>query len=202
MVCSLLVEEYCAQRSLDQYKKVRESATRLGLWEIVRKNLLHYLETGILPWNNKGGNWPMELTGLVHFEKDTYFRPPFTNDLIEIALLEKRTKDVLFWYEKAGSRYHGHPSDIIAEALKMEYPDKAIAIWKDIVDEHTMVANVRQYPEAVEYLEKIKEFLTLKKRDQEWAPYLAEFRARHKAKKRLMELVDGMEGERRRIIDT
>jgi len=77
---------------------------------------------------------------------------------------------------------------------------KAIAIWKQAAQAHIALANVKAYETAAAYLRKVHCVLKKQKREPEWKTYLAELRHSHARKRRLLEILDGIEG--RRIIET
>ncbi len=60
----------------------------------------------------------------------------------------------------------------------------------------------RAYQEAVPYLRKVRDVLTLSRREGEWQEYLAVLRQKNSRRPRCLEELDRLEGGRRRIIDS
>jgi uncharacterized Zn finger protein len=123
--------------------------------------------------------------------------------LIELAMEEKRPHDVLRWYDDGreagrvprGGRRMG-PVELeeeIAEAVASSHPDRAIDIFVKTADSVASETNTRTYPEAGRLLKRARRVLEENGRIEEWRSTLDNFRHKHRRKRRLMEVLDGLE---------
>jgi uncharacterized Zn finger protein len=102
---------------------------------VVRSRLKAYLETGSLPWDDP--KWPLPSTKLNPPERNRHDRFPLLSHLVAIAIYEKAADQVIRWYDqlvKQDRGGFGGSDDRVAEAVKKEYPDRAVAIWKKIAE--------------------------------------------------------------------
>jgi uncharacterized Zn finger protein len=74
------------------------------------------------------------------------------------------------------------------------HPDRALAMWKEMAEGHIAVTNVRAYETAAGHLRKVHRTLKKLKREAEWKTYLADLKEDNKRKRRLVEILDGLEG--------
>ena len=123
--------------------------------------------------------------------------------LIDIAIDEKQPDKVLHWYDqrqKTNTRTYGwgygFDEDRIAQAVVGAYPDRAIAMWKQIAETQIAQTNVRSYETAASYLRKIQPVLKKLKRESEWKAYLAGLRQANIRKPRCVEILDRLENRR------
>ena len=124
--------------------------------------------------------------------------------LIDIAIDEKQPDKVLRWYDqrkKPTARaydwgYGYFNEDRIAQAVVEAYPDRAIAMWKEIAETQIAQTNVQAYETAASYLRKIQAVLKKRKKEQEWKAYLATLRQANLRKPRCVEILDRLENRR------
>jgi len=192
--------------------ELQKAAKRAGVEAEVRAGAFSYLETGILPQTKKPTKktssvpaWPLpecEVKGMNERRETT---APMINALIDIAIAEKRPDDVLRWYDQQEPRkipawgYSGSDEDRIATAVVGTYPDRAIAVWKKLVESQLVHAEVRAYETAAIYLRKIYNACTKHGQGQEWKTYLATLRQAHLRRPRLVQILDSLTG--RPIVD-
>jgi len=196
VVAALQAEEFVRRPSRQAFIECKKACDRIKAWPGVREYLLHYLEKGTLPWKQK--NWPLPESGLDRPEVDRRSRFPLVNDLIDLAILEKKPDQVLRWYDKRPKDrfgWYGVDEDAIAAAVQVHAPDRAVAIWKSKAER--LIAQVKPgaYQKAAIYLQKAAEVLHRGKKSAEWESYLKELRQRHFRKRRLMEILDGLVGK-------
>lgn len=123
--------------------------------------------------------------------------------MIAIAIHERRNNDVLRWYKQQNKRggwgvdYQG---ETVAAAVQETHPDEALAIWKRGAISQIAVTKPAAYQMAGAYLEKMKVVYQRIGRLAEWERFLAELRAENARKPRLIEVLDGLEGKRSRIL--
>jgi uncharacterized Zn finger protein len=161
----------------------------------VCESLLRYLETGGLPWIQKG--WPLPESGLARPDTDQRIRFPLVGNLIDIAILEKKPDQVLKWYDqrsKGRSGWLGVDEDAIADAVQAHAPDRAVGIWKNKAERLIAQVKPSAYQEAVKFLRKAGEVMSIQKQQAEWEQYLKSLREAHVRKRRLLEILDGLEG--------
>jgi uncharacterized Zn finger protein len=127
-----------------------------------------------------------------------------TDVLIDIAISEKKTEEVLRWHNAAksarGARGFGHSRhEEVAKAVVAKYPDQAIAIWKQLGENQIGLTNPNAYRAAASYLRKIHEVLKRLHRDKEWHELLGSLRSMHARKRKFIEILNGLDGKR--IVD-
>jgi uncharacterized Zn finger protein len=219
--------EFFDRPSLDSYLKLKKAASKSGNWPKVRKAVLLYLEKGVRPDNpqktaapekgrrgkkkpTKSSNdasrstagWPLPSTGLPIPSRGSWDSFPETDALIDIAIEEKRNDDVLKWYASSRKlRHGGHGKAIpVAEAVKETHPETAVTIWKEVVAGFIAQTQPAAYQKAKPYLKKMRALYKRIDETQEWEDYISDLRKRYKRKRRLMEVLDSLEG--RRIIES
>ena len=123
---------------------------------------------------------------------------PLIADLIEIAIFEKKPDQVLRWYDQRPERrfgWHGVDQDTIATAVQFHAPDRAVDLWKKKAEQ--LIARVKPsaYQDAAKYLRKAAKVMIREKKQIEWERYLKGLRAEHFRKRRLIEVLDGLDGK-------
>ena len=199
LVASFRALEFFHSPGLNSYKELQEAAKVIRLWPTIRKAIFHYLETGEHPSINH--SWPLPNCGLTLPAPRIQPLFPDTQTLIDIAIEEKRPDDVLKWYKVQKKEYNRVSSndDHVAEALKTTYPDTSLEIWRVLAESHIAVVKPSAYQTAAIYLRKMKNLYQTISRPMDWKQYLSQLRATQKAKRRLMQILDSLEG--RKIID-
>src|SRR5262249_33053829 len=123
---------------------------------------------------------------------------PYHDVLLELALLEKRPDDVLRWYDeltrsKNRTAYWGDVSDErVADAVAATHPDRALAIYKRIVEKLIARTSPSSYQAAAPTMRKIRGMVSA----AEWKAYVANLRQTHARKRRLMEVLDRLDDSR------
>jgi len=202
-VTAFRAEDFLGLPSLQAYEDMKKAAERAKVWPLVREGALRYLETGKLPQTDP--SWPLPQTGVA---KDTDYRrekPPMIHTLIDIAIAEKQTDDVLRWYDSRKSakdvywRWDSYQEDGIAGAVADQYPDRALAIWNKLAEREIALIKPKAYEAAAVYLRKVRDLLRKLKREGEWKKHLSELRQANARKTRLLEILNRLEG--RRIVE-
>lgn len=193
---ALQVYEFVAGPSESTFAAVEKAAVKIKLWPVVRSRLMAYLETGALPWDST--QWPLPPTKLDRPEKGRNVRFPLIPELIDVAIYEKKPDQVIRWYDqRAKQTYGGYGVDVdrVAEAVKKDYPERAVAIWKKIAEGEIAQVKPRAYQTAATYLKKIARLLKEKNKGKEWAGYLKKLRQVHARKSSLLAVLDTLEGK-------
>ncbi|HUV12694.1 MAG TPA: hypothetical protein VMY18_03565, partial [Acidobacteriota bacterium] len=196
VVAAMQVEEFVRRPSRKAFTECKKACARVKAWPNVRESLLRHLENGDLPWEQEG--WPLPESGLVQPDAEQRNRFPLIHHLIDIAILEKKPDQVLRWYdERPKSRFgwYGVDEDNIATAIQTHAPDRAVTIWKDKAERLIAQVKPSAYQEAAKYLRKAAKVMSREKRLAEWEAYLKELREEHHRKRRLIEILDGLDDE-------
>ena len=203
-------DDFFSNPSLHTFQELCKSAQKAKVRPAVEAWARYFLETGHLP-RTKGrkrkgepnDKWPLPKT---EFEKDIHpSEVPMIHLLIELAIAEKKPTEVLKWYDIKPSTigyswgYMYTSSLDVAQAIKEKYPDRAIAIWKELAESEISRVEVSGYQKAGTYLREVRDTLKRLNREKEWEAYLSELRNENKRRPRCLEVLDGLAGKR--IID-
>ena len=195
-VAAMQAEEFVRRPSRQSFKDCKKAAGKVKAWPEVRESLLQYLQKGEPPWQQKG--WPLPESGLDVPEPERKDRFPLVNELIEMAILEKRPERVLYWYDQLPNKRHGWygvDDEAIAAAVQTHAPDRAVAIWKSKAERLIARIKPKAYQEAGKYLRKAAMVMVKERRQEEWDRYLQSLRTRHSRKTRLMEVLDSLDNK-------
>ena len=195
-VAAMQAEEFVRRPSRQAFTDCQKASGRVKAWPNARAYLLGYLESGKLPWKQK--SWPLPESGLSRPRTDRDERFPKIDVLIDIAILEKKPDQVLRWYDqrpKGRFGWYGVDEDAIATAVQAHAPDRAVAIWKNKAERLIAQVKPSAYQEAAKYLRKASKVMRREKKLAEWESYLKELREQHLRKRRLIEILDGLEGK-------
>lgn len=195
-VAAMQAEEFVRDPSRDTFTDCKKAAGKIKAWPKVRGRLLAYLKSGTLPWEQKG--WPLPESGLDRSETFRGRRFPMLNDLIDICILENKPDQVLHWYDRLPKNrfgWHSADEDAIATAVQVHAPDRAVAIWKNKAERLIGQVKPSAYREAAVYLRKAGKVMAREKKVTDWDRYLKELRAEHNRKRRLLEILDGLDGK-------
>jgi uncharacterized Zn finger protein len=116
---------------------------------------------------------------------------------------EKRNDDVLRWYGQAGKRggyWQDHQGEAVAAAVQETHPDEALAIWLRSAKTQIAMTKPAAYQMAGTSLAKMKAVYQRTGRLAEWDRLVATLRAENARKPRMIEVLDGLEGKRSRIL--
>jgi uncharacterized Zn finger protein len=194
VVTALQVEEFVQRPSLQAFTDCRKAGGKAKAWPQVRESLLRYLETGELPWKQQ--DWPLPESGLEHPDADQPNRFPLIRDLIDIAILEKKPDQVLKWYDQRLKGRFGCAwldEDAIADAVQVHAPEQAVAIWKNKAERLIAQVQPNAYQEAAKFLHQAGVVMAKQKNQAEWEQYLERLRETHARKRRLLEILDGLD---------
>jgi uncharacterized Zn finger protein len=202
-VAAFRTEDFLQSPSLHTFQDMKKAAEKAKVWPEVRAAALLYLETGKLPPSDH--SWPLSETGVKENRENRKNEFPMTDVLIDIAIEEKRVDDVLRWYDQLKSKKQifwggdSYQEDKIAGAVVDLYPDRAIALWKNLAEKQIALTQPKAYETAAVYLRKVHHFLKKLERENEWKDYLLQLRQTNARKKRLIQILDRLDS--RRIID-
>lgn len=206
-IAAYRAEEFFEHPSPQTYTNLRKAADKLNCWDAVRLHALKYLETGRPPARtNRGGKtpaWPLpppEVAFPADRSRRFAGRFPDLDMLIDIAVLEKRNDDVVTLYrrlQKDKPRFHAlETGETVARAVARSHPDVALEIWKKIADKLIAEVKPSAYVRAARYLRDMRKVYRDTGRTAEWQKLLDELRRKHKAKRRLMKVLDGLSNKK------
>lgn len=199
-----LVAAYRAQDFFDRpssrdYQELRKAAEKAQCWPAVRNAVLRYLETGQNPalghLEGKKSGWPLpspEVEPPTTSRRKVYQRFPDIETLIDIAILEKRLDDVVNLYQRLrkAKRWGWTTDKTVAKAVADTHPDLALAIWAELVNRLIDQVKPKAYEEAAVYLRLMKKVYARNHRLKDWQKLLEGLRREHKAKRRLIGILD------------
>jgi uncharacterized Zn finger protein len=206
---AIKADEFFTHPSINYYKELKKACDKAKTWAIVRSSVILFLNTGKRP---KAGSpdWPLPDSGIAPRARSSYLKPPFTIELIEIALYEKDIDEALRLYCNGNERkrkdhsswkfdWRDSISEQIAQAAKEKYPDFSIDIWKHIADHHIKLTNSKEYTIAMTYLNRIQKVMKKNGQEKAWGEYIATIKQKNIRKIRLVEMLGSLTGKR--IID-
>ncbi len=203
-VAAFGAEDFIQSPSLHTFQDMKKAAEKAKVWPEVRAAALLYLETGKLPPSEPP--WPLPETGVKEDRETKKSEFPMADVLIDIAIEEKRPEEVLRWYDQRKSKKQifwggdSYQEDKVAGAVVTLYPDRAIAIWKNLAEKQIALTKPKAYETAAVYLRKVHHFLKKLERENEWKDYLLQLHQANARKSKLIEIFSRLEG--RRIVDS
>jgi uncharacterized Zn finger protein len=202
-VAALRADEFFREPSLPTFQALQKAPQRAGVGPTVRAAAMHYLETGTCPQPSTP-SCPLPESRLHKTSERPWTQAPMIDTLIDIAIAEKRPDDVLRWYDQGtprsrGWEYSGFADDRVAEAVEGTYPDRAVAIWKQLAEQQIALTKPKAYEEAARYLRKVHRVLKQLGKEPDWQGYLVALRRANERKRRLVQVLDILAG--RRIIE-
>ncbi|MGH8068941.1 MAG: SWIM zinc finger family protein [Candidatus Entotheonellia bacterium] len=210
-VAAMHADDFFQHPTLQAFQESQKAAERADVWPAVRSGAMYYLETGKFPQPSQRAAkdrtippWPLPASGLTDHTDRQHLRFPIIDTLIAIAIAEKRPDEILRWYDQrqpggGGWGWGGIRDDQIAETIAQSYPERALDIWKKLAEACIAQTQTRAYEQASAYLRKQRDLLKQLGRTREWQSYLTDLRQANVRKKRLLELLDDLEGLR--IVD-
>lgn len=207
LVASYRAEDFFARPSIETYVDLRKVAETMDAWVVVRNAILVFLQDGKRPSvkNSGDSSWPLPAPEVKRPESSGGVRAtrfPDRDMLIEIAILEKRLDDAVKVYNEYtdARRWDYGVDELLAKAVAASHPDTALQIWQSIAEGLIDQVKPKAYQEAAKYLRKMHKVYKQTNRLTDWQALIMNIRTRHKAKRRLMEVLDGL-GESRKLVD-
>ena len=209
-VTALETEEFFRLPQMNSYIGMRDAAKKVGKWQEIREAALRYLKTGELPASQEKIKDEFSIfpgilpkTSLLETGFERKIKPPVLDLLIKIAILERNPDEVIHWYEELKNskgdteKYWNSISESdIANAVRNNYPEVAIEIWKKLAEELISEAKVNAYEEASAYIRKIKETSEASGKKKEWKTYLQQIKESNRRKRKLIDILDRLGEDR------
>jgi uncharacterized Zn finger protein len=202
------------------FDKLMAAAAKADCQESVRRFAQQFLETGISPINviavKKGASkirladgWPLPIPGYLmplmqpNDERRGSAGPHF-DVLIDVAIADQRTDDVLHWYdrlcapEKGSTRGNswsgpGAYADRVAEAVAATHPHRALDIYRQRVNQNLAEASISAYETVASYLRRMRPIMKSLDCELNWMQLVGDIRLQHRNRPRFMEILDKLE---------
>ena len=222
-VAALRAEEFFGRPTVAAFKTLEKAADKAGRGPEARAAALHFLETGVRPTpapDSAAPTRPRRPTARrVPVSRDAQRsagltdnapaeeRGPHLEVLLDLAVEEKRPDDVLHWYDRIVARRKASPygsggdhlAGRVADAVALTHPDRALTLYRKVVEGQIALTSPSAYDAALPYLRKVRDLLLRLGRDAEWPRYVGEIRDANRRKRRLLEALDRLES--RPIVD-
>ena len=197
-VAAVRAEAFFYEPTYPAFRDLMEAARRAGVRDKVRDAAMRYLIGGERPPAGSGvipGVLPDTGVGVRAPRRES--TAPVADTLIEIAIAEERSDEILHWYDrwKEDRIDHYRRQDRVADAVVDAYPERANAIWREKAERLIAEARPRSYEESLRYLRRLRSHMET----PEWEEYLGELRHKHARKRRFLEVLDHVED--RRIVE-
>lgn len=205
LVAAYRAQDFFGRPSKEAYLDLRDAAEKIDAWTEIRNGALDYLGTAERPGQGKSTlPWPLPEPEVGNEKTAAPSRVtdfPNWDLLIEIAILEKRLDAALAIYtERPTAQRWGYSVDeTLANAVATSHPDVAVEIWRSISERLIGQVKPKAYLEASKYLRKVRKVFEQNKRLEEWSAVINDLRVRHKAKRRLMEVLNELDNNRKLV---
>lgn len=200
--CAYVADQFFDTPCIDRYKKLAAAAKKAGVLDAVRRDVLRFLETGVLPWNEKKSTWPLPVTGSTKVSKHAKF--PLYWVLVEIALEERRMEDAVRFYRAQGGPNasqkwywqkgtEGDQGWMVADKVAARLPDEAISIWRGLIAANRGKTGNLYYDQIGKALKCMRPVMDRQGKFGEWRTLIADIRETEKSKRNLMKVLDEVE---------
>lgn len=120
---------------------------------------------------------------------------PHLDVLLDMAIKAKQPERVLHWYDKMrAARSHGGHADRVAEAVRDEFPELALDVYRAGLDAQLPHTGDSAYQQATGYLKKMRPLFEKLGRAAEWVALVASLREKYARRRLFVEMLDTLEG--------
>ncbi|MGH7846557.1 MAG: SWIM zinc finger family protein [Candidatus Binatia bacterium] len=174
---ALIWDEFTESPSLEQFKKLKAHADRIGHWEPWRERMLEHLRKTIAEAKHERlkDRWP-------------WYHKADHSELVRIFLWEKDVDTA--WREAQEGGCSNNLWLELAAKREKEHPQDAVPIYQREIEPTLDQKNNSAYEQAIRFLRKVRELMVRLGREPEFANYLDKVRAAHKPKRNFMKLLD------------
>jgi len=222
VAAALAADRFVAQPDVSSLNELLKVAQKADFAAATKEVAMHFLETGKRPEFSKAAKtrrqkpkgtaklrinrWPFPAPPGTVDLKSSHTRGfsekprPYFEVLIRLAIQEHDPESVLRWYElwqsSAEQNHFGFDrfETEIADAVLERYPDRAVELYCTKAERLAAETNTSLYPESVSLLKQARNVLNSENRGHDFEAILANFRNRHRRKRRLIELLHSLEG--------
>lgn len=167
----LVWTEFSERPCLDQFKKLKIHADKLGQWREWRERALLYLREKQAKDRREAGS--------------SSWQKPDHSALVEIFLWEKDTEAA--WNEAQAGGCHDNYWLKLARLREKPFPEDSLAVYQRYVEPFL---ERKDYQQAVALLRSIQTLLGRVGRGAGFPPYLAALRTAHKRRRNFLKLLD------------
>lgn len=206
LVATYRAQDFFAYPSSTSYRELNKASEKAKCWPVVRLAALHYLATGQRPTSSgpkgKDNGWPLPAPEVEPpTNKGGHPRFPDLTTLVDIAILEQRFDDVVDLYQRLRKtkRWGWETDRKVARAVAHTHPQVALGIWLQIVEGLIGQVKPSAYEEAAIYLRLMEKVYAQVRRPDDWRALLERLRREHKAKRRLMGVLDTL--SKKKLVD-
>jgi len=207
-VAGTLAGEFLSSPSFAAYARLEKAARKAGVWDNIKDAVMQYLMEGKFPQVERGRSGESEK--LFGYLPDTGLTPatswkvpgtPFFEILIDVAIAEKKPDDVIRWYDRCReqARMRGLyycPHDKVADFVAEQFPDRSLEIWMANAERLISEGRPKSYETSIVYLKKIRALMKKQGMDDAWAGYLTQIRDGNARKKRFLEMLVVLSGNK------
>lgn len=184
-------ESFLAGPSLAGYQAVKSATENTEDWQQIRSFLLKALKTRKV----SNADWPLACPDGVG-PMQRVLKPEVAARVgLDIAIDERDADAVIYWYhELARVEDWGDPyvAERVADAIAEARPDKALAIWRDLVEGAVEAKSRSAYEQALPSLKKMRRTLIDAGREEEWRSYLSYLRDEYSRRWAFIETISGL----------
>ncbi len=196
-VAALRADAFVARPSLLTFQELQKAAEQAQIWPAVREAAMDYLENGKLPGTTPA--WPLPKTGIGEVIDLRARSFPMTEVLLNIAIAEKRPDEVIRWYERRKDErpafgWGESQDDRVAGALAERYPERALAMWKQLAERQIALTKPQAYDVAAGYLRKMHRVFKDLGKEIDWQNYVADLRRANARKSRFIQTLNDLRG--------
>lgn len=169
----LIWVQFAERSGLELYKKLHHFAEKTGLWPAFRQQALDHLDRIIV------GE-----TGKRHYFSSAAI-------LVEIHLWEKNIGAA--WEAASRGSIHDRLWLELAAAREKDHPGDAAPIYRRLIETAVGQTNNAAYDEAIKLVKKLKPLMVRTGKPVDFAQYVAFLRAKYKAKRNFIKLLDKLQ---------
>lgn len=211
--------DFFSRPNRQTFQTLIEAARKAKCVRQVQAMAMSFLETGISPIKVSrdrkdqvkltiDASWPLPVPDYLQSLWPQESQRTHWDVLLDMALDQKRPKDVLHWYDRMNADTHAKGwygagrtrQEQVADAVAQSHPQRALEIRQKQLAELLPQTGVRAYESCAACLIKIKPLLAALKRHGQWDHLLTEIREKYKNRPRFMEVLDKFDG--RTILQT
>jgi uncharacterized Zn finger protein len=214
MAAAYLADDFFEQPKEKTFIDLCRAAKKASVWPAVRDGVMYYLQTGKRPAPDDKGKspWPLpkpEVRKSTSRARSGLSDFPNREMLIEIALFEERHDDAVALFRDLTKTRHPawgiswntawSIDERLAHAVTQSHPEVSLQIWQSKAERLIGQVKPKAYQEAAGYLRLMRKIYETTGRLPDWSALLKRLRVQHKAKRRLMEVLDGLEKNRKLV---
>ncbi|MGH8675737.1 MAG: hypothetical protein ACREVG_15680, partial [Burkholderiales bacterium] len=173
---ALAWEAFTGHPGLEAYKRLAKCAGRTKTWKVWREKAFAHVRAELQRVDRGRGNWHWSAGG---------------HTLLVEIFLHEGDSDAALAEAKAGGCTEGTWMKL-ARARQQDHPQDAAEIYRARIDGIIDIKHNRAYDEAADLAGRIKALMERAGQTAEFAAWLEELRAKHKAKRNFMQRIGAL----------